>query len=217
MIICPNCGSLTHDDIHIYNKALRKQTFSLTPIVPTCKHCGADVKVSHICEGGNIIILNGTCGSGKSTVAEMLVKEGYMAIDGDCAAEADMYKSRNPFWNFASLAIEIACEIDILSLFTDKIVLSTVIVPGDMERYVQVLASRNMNYQFFHLRPDYQTAVDRCATRTCHETITEEYWIKRYYEMLVGFDDSVIVVDNTNMSPDETAAYVLGKFNYIKK
>lgn len=41
MITCPNCGSLTKDDIQVYNENLRKQNFRMLPVLPTCKRCSA--------------------------------------------------------------------------------------------------------------------------------------------------------------------------------
>ena len=67
-----------------------------------------------------------------------------------------------------------------------------------------------MKYRLFLLRPEYQTAVVRCQSRTCHASVTPEYWIRRSYEKL-DFDDRVNVVDNTNMTPEETAAHVLNE------
>ena len=78
MIVCPNCGELAKEQIHIFNSKLRKQNFAHTPILPTCKFCGAEVEITHRCNGGNIIVLNGTCGSGKSTIAELMQKGGFL-------------------------------------------------------------------------------------------------------------------------------------------
>ena len=71
MISCLNCGELTIDDIRIYMERLRKQRFDLLPIRPTCKRCGAEAAVTQRATGGQIIVLNGTCGSGKATIAEI--------------------------------------------------------------------------------------------------------------------------------------------------
>ena len=106
------------------------------------------------------------------------------------------------------MADEIASEIDILSMFGNNLVLSTVILPEDLDKYIGIFQSRNLKYRLFLFKPDYQTAVERCQSRTCHASVTPEYWIKYFYEML-NFDDRVIVVNNTNLSPEETAAHVL--------
>ena len=85
MIVCPNCGAIRKDDVRIYNDNLRKQNLSISPILPTCKLCDAEVVINHKCDGENVIVVNGTSGSGKSTIAEILLKKGFFAIDGDCA------------------------------------------------------------------------------------------------------------------------------------
>ena len=210
MIICPNCNELTKEEMEIYNESLRKQTFSLFPVLPTCKRCGAEITVTHQCYGGNIIVLNGTCGSGKSTIAEILAGKGFLPIDGDCVIQTVRHKTNKKQYEWNALIDEIACEIDILSLFGENIVLSHVIMPEDFEKYVKIFDARNLKYKFFLLKPIYQTAVERCQSRTCHTSVTPEQWIRHFYDLLV-FDDRVMVVDNTNLSPEETAEVILNK------
>jgi predicted ABC-type ATPase len=181
----------------------------MSPVLPTCVHCGKEVEITHKCSGGNIIVLNGTCGSGKSTIAEILLKKGFLAIDGDCVIQVVKHKKGTTHWDFHEIAAEIAIQIDILSMFGDSFVLSTVILPEDLEKYIETFQSRNLKYRLFLLKPEYQTAVERCQLRTCHASVTSEYWIRHFYEKL-SFDDRVIVVDNTNLTAEETAAYVLG-------
>jgi len=210
MITCPNCGKLLENDIQIYSQALRKQQFDHTPILPTCKKCIAVVEISYRCDGGNIIVLNGTCGSGKSTVAEVLAKKGFLAIDGDCVRQVVKHKSNKEQVHFQEQDVfdEIAHEIDILSMFGSNFVLAHVLMPEDMEKYIEIFNARNLKYHFFLLKPSYQTAVERCNTRTCHTSITPEYWIKHFYDALV-FDSSVKIVDNTSMTAKQTADYIL--------
>ena len=214
MITCPNCGSLTKDDILIYSENLRKQSFSMSPVLPTCKRCAAEVTITHKCGSGNIIVLNGTSGSGKSTIAEILSEKGFLAIDGDCAIQVVRYKKGIKQYEWEELINEIACEIDILSLLGENIVLSHVILPEDFDKYIAIFESRNLKYAFYLLKPEYETAVERCQTRTCHTSITPEYWIKHFYELL-KFEKGVTVVNNTNMSAEETADYIL-KLKLVK-
>ncbi|OGO35565.1 MAG: hypothetical protein A2147_04600 [Chloroflexi bacterium RBG_16_57_8] len=208
MITCPNCGELAKGDIAIYGENLRKQSFNMSPVLPTCVHCGKEVEITHECNGGNIIVLNGTCGSGKSTIAEILAEKGFLAIDGDCVIQSVKHKKGTRQVDFLEMADETASEIDILSMFGDSFVLSTVILPADLDKYIEIFQSRNLNYRLFLLRPEYQTAVERCQSRTCHASVTPEYWIRHFWEML-DFDDRVIVVDNTDLTPEETAAHIL--------
>jgi len=208
VITCSSCGELEINDITIYSESLRNQDFSMLPVLPTCIHCGEEVEITHKCNGGNIIVLNGTCGSGKSTIAELLADKGFLVVDGDCVIQSVKHKKGTKQVDFNEMADEIASEIDILSMFGDNFVLSTVILPEDFDRYIGVFQSRNLKYRLFLLKPEYQTALERCQSRTCHTSVTPEYWIKYFYEML-NFDDRVIVVDNTNLTPEETVAHIL--------
>jgi predicted ABC-type ATPase len=210
LITCPNCGELAKSDIAVYSESLRKQDFEMSPVLPTCIRCGKEVEITHKCSGGNMVVLNGTCGSGKSTIAEILLKKGFLAIDGDCAIQAAKHKKRTSQVDFNEIAEETASEIDILSMFGDDFVLSTVILPEDLDKYIEIFQSRSLEYRLFLLKPDYRTAVQRCQSRTCHGSVTPEYWIRHFYEKL-NFDDRVVVIDNTNLTPEETAAYVLRK------
>ena len=209
MITCPNCGEIPKSDIWVYSESLRKQDFDMSPVLPTCVRCGKEVEIAHKCNGGNIIVLSGTCGSGKSTIAEIFLGKGFLGIDGDCVIQTVKHKKRVEQVTFSEMADETAVEIDILSMFGDDFVLATVILPEDLDKYIEIFQSRNLEYRLFLLKPDYRTTVQRCQSRTCHGSVTPEYWIRHFYEKL-SFDDRVIVVDNTRLTPEETAAYVLG-------
>lgn len=208
MITCPNCGEITKEDVKLYDESLKKQNIGISPVYPTCKLCGAEAAISHTCNGGNIIVLNGTCGSGKTTVAELLADKGFLAINGDCAIQTLRCKKGTKQYEWSELIDEIACEIDILSLFSENIVLSHVVLPEDFEKFIKMFKARHLQYKFILLKPDYQTAVERCQTRTCHETVTPEQWIKHFYDILL-FDDRFDIVDNTNMTAQETAEHIL--------
>jgi len=212
MIKCPNCGKITKDNVKIYDDSLRKQNIGISPILPTCKLCGFEVVISHICDGGNLIVLNGTCGSGKTTIAEVFIDKGWLAIDGDCAIQSLRHKKGTKQYEWKELINEIACEIDILSLFCKNIVLSHIILPEDYKKFIELFKSRNIKYNLILLKPEYQTAVERCRLRTCHTTITPEKWIKHFYDILV-FDDRFDIVDNSDMSVQDTAETIL---NYIE-
>lgn len=212
MIKCPNCGEITKDNVKIYDDSLRKQNIGISPILPTCKLCGFEVVISHICDGGNLIVLNGTCGSGKTTIAEVFIDKGWLAIDGDCAIQSLRHKKGTKQYEWKELINEIACEIDILSLFCKNIVLSHIILPEDYKKFIELFKSRNIKYNLILLKPEYQTAVERCRLRTCHTTITPEKWIKHFYDILV-FDDRFDIVDNSDMSAQDTAETIL---NYIE-
>lgn len=208
MIHCPNCGEINKTDMQIYNENLRSQNILITPILPTCNFCGNEVTISHTCQGGNIIVLNGTCGSGKTSIAEQLQNDAFLAIDGDCVIQTVRYKKGTKQYECSELLAEIAYEIDVLSLFSKNIVLAHIILPDDMKKYKQLFISRNLKYKFVLLKPEYQAAVERCQTRTCHQSITPELWIKHFYDLLV-FDDAYYVLNNTNTTIVDCAKNIL--------
>jgi len=208
VIICPNCGDIAKENVKIYDDSLKKQNIGILPVNPTCKLCGAEIVISHTVKDNNIIVLNGTCGSGKTTVAERLADKGWLAIDGDCAIQSLRYKTGQKKYEWNELIDEIAHEIDILSLFGKNIVLSHVVLPEDFEKYKKMFDTQNLKYKFVLLKPEYHTVVERCQTRTCHETVTPEQWIKHFYDVLV-FDERFETLDNTNMTAEETAEHIL--------
>ncbi|MCL1787065.1 MAG: AAA family ATPase [Defluviitaleaceae bacterium] len=214
--ICPTCGVIPLADVAIYNQALRKQTFALSPILPTCNTCGGEVTVKGNPQGAKILLLNGTCGSGKSATAEELVKShGYLAIDGDCAWQSALYKlglSKQAL-NFDSQEIfdEISAEIDILSAIGRKIVLTHVILPKDIDKYQRLFESKGMDYRMVLLKPNYETAVKRTQTRTCFGSVTPEEWVRYFYDRLV-FDD-MEVFDNSDLDVAQSAAAILQQVN----
>lgn len=177
MIRCPNCGEIAKEQVELYDASLRRQNFAHTPIYPTCRSCHAPLQLSHRCSGGEIIVLTGTCGSGKSTVAELLARRGFWAIDGDCALQAARHRQGGEKLDYRQITDEVARELDWLSMYTDRFVLATVIHPEDLLQYKALLEARRLRYRLYLLRPEYAAALQRCQTRTCHKSVTPEYWI----------------------------------------
>lgn len=211
MIRCPQCGEIAKEQVELYDVSLRRQNFSHTPIYPTCRSCHAPVQLSHRCGGGEAIVLTGTCGSGKSTVAELLAQQGFWAIDGDCALQAAKHRRDGIKLDYRQIADEIAEELDWLSLYTGKFVVATVIHPEDLPQYKALLEARRLKYRFYLLKPGYAAALERCQTRTCHKSVTPEYWIDYFYRLL-DYGADVNAVDSTSMTAEATAAYILNSF-----
>ena len=117
---CPKCGSIHKEYVKLHNTNLRNQSFSISPILPTCSLCGSEITLN-ICNiyNGNckVIVLTGTCASGKSATAEMLMQQyGFEAIDGDCVMQVVKHKLgvNKIEYNESPMYGEIAQEIDIL-------------------------------------------------------------------------------------------------------
>ena len=209
-ITCPVCGAISLDCVTIYNESLRKQTFDLSPILPTCNACGSEAEVVGETQGVKILLLNGTCGSGKSSTAEELVKHhGYLAIDGDCAWQVVKHKLGVSQLDVDSSELfeEICIEIDILSAIGNKIVLTNVILSGGIEKYKDIFESKGMDYRIILLKPRYEVAVERTQSRTCLGSITPEKWVRYFYDRQ-NFDD-VDTFDNSDLTVEASAAAIL--------
>jgi len=159
-----------------------------------------------------VLLLNGTCGSGKSSIAEELAKShGFLAIDGDCVRQVQKHK-RGPDYewvnNSPEMIDEIGTEIDILAAIGDKIVISTVVEPDDLQKYISLFVSKGMDYRIILLKPNYETALKRTQTRTCFGSVTPEYWVKYFYDKLEF--DGIEAFDNSDLTVEQSAAAVLG-------
>lgn len=209
MITCPKCGEVSKENIFIFNEKIKKQNIKIIPILPTCKICNSEVSVSCVCDGINLIVLNGTCGSGKTTIAERLMEKGWLAIDGDCAIQSLRHKKGTKDYEWNELIDEILSEIDIASLFGNNVVISHILLEEDYSKYIDFFRSRNIKYRLFLFKPDYELVVQRCQARTCHTSITPEKWIKHFYDKLDFFDERHVVIDNSVISENQTIERIL--------
>lgn len=216
---CPKCGYIHNGNVKIYNEDLRKQSFKIYPILPTCLICGSEITLnsgsidSSHCK---IIVLTGTCGSGKSSTAEILMqKYGFGAIDGDCVMQVVKYKLgvNKIEYNEPPIYKEIENEIDILLGLKRDIIISNIVTPQDVQVYRQIFKQRKLNYKIFLLQPQYTFAIARTKTRTCHKSITPKEWVKYFYDKLKGFENQnnkdVVIFDNSYYSVEESVDKIL--------
>ena len=216
-VTCSVCGDVQLDSVTIYNESLRKQTFEISPILPTCNICGSEVEVLGDTRGVKVLLLNGTCGSGKSSTAKELVRtHGFLALDADCVAQVLKHKLGVQKYNVEvdspEFLEEIAKEIDILSAVGRKIVVSTVLMPEGLQKYKEIFESRGIDYRYILLKPNYETAVARTQTRTCFGSVTPEEWVKYFYDRLV-FDDAY-TFDNSSLTVAQSAIAILQKVGF---
>jgi len=213
-VACPICGVVPLVDITIYNIALRKQAFSLSPILPTCNICGSEVQVKGSTGGMKVLLLNGTCGAGKSTTAEELVQNyGYHAIDIDCVMQVLLYKlGYRPPNNAQEMLDEVSMQMDILAAVTREIVISAVIEPVDLQRYIDIFEAGDVDYRIVLLKPSYDVAVYRTQTCICHTSITPEEWVRYFYDRQIF--EAMETIDNSDMTVQETTQLILQRFGW---
>lgn len=208
-IRCPACGLLDLSLVQVYQESLRRQTFRLLPVLPTCRQCGQAVAVTFARqEGLRALLLNGTCGSGKSSVAEALMElHGFAAIDGDCAMQVVRHKQGVRKVHEEALFAEILLEARLFMSLGQDVVIAHVVMPADLPRYREALAALGYRVTVVMLRPSLETALARCQTRTCHTSVTPPYWVQHFHEALRtdGAAAGVHVHDNAGETVRETA------------
>lgn len=220
---CPKCGQIHKENVKIYNENLRKQSFKVSPILPTCLVCGSEITLNNNSIYGNgcrVIVLTGTCGSGKSSTAEFLMQEyGFDVIDGDCVMQVVKYKLgvNKIEYNEPSMYREIENQIDILLSLKKDIVISNIVTVEDIQIYRKIFKQRTLKYKVFLLQPQYASAITRTKTRTCHKSITPEEWVKYFYDELSVFksqsNEDVIIFDNSDYTVEESVAKILEEYS----
>jgi gluconate kinase len=220
---CLNCGVISQEKIILFNENLKKHRIGILPILPTCQFCGSEIifnKNQFNNKHQKIIALTGTCASGKTTTAEMLIsKHGFYGIDGDSVMNIVKHKLGITKFEFNGIEMfaEIVNHIDILLSFQKDIVLSHVILPSDIPKYQEIFKSRNLNYKFFLLQPNYASALSRSKTRTCFSGITPEEWVRFFYDELRVLEQlensDVVVFDNSEYSVEESVDRIFKIFN----
>jgi shikimate kinase len=115
----------------------------------------------------NLIILNGTCGAGKTTVAKLLAKElqgTHIEVDDilkcikERAGKAPLYNSSEVYREIAKAVREARCGC---------LVLSSVFFKDDLDRLKLSLVGLDVDLLHVILDLDLETAIARTQERTC--------------------------------------------------
>ena len=168
----------------------------------------------------NIIILNGTCGSGKSTVTQYLV-ENYSFYSFSCDNIIKQEKAKTGIsyeYNSESIYSKYS---DLLSTNLDKeyLIIDSIFIDNDLSRFLLYVPKSITNIFHIVLYPQYEIAYMHTQERTCFIHKTEEYWVKYFHKHiseLINVDKNVHIIDNSYISIQETANIVLDHINYKK-
>jgi len=217
---CNNCGLV--NDVQLYNSNLKKPGFKLGPILPVCNNCGETVILSKDIKKYNkrILILTGPCGSGKTSIAEYLYQnKEFNIVDLDSIIDLvqNKYKIKGVDYNSKEAINELVESINILLHYNNDIAVSYIIDPDKIEMYKNIFHNFGLSYKIIFLYSNYLTILKRTKTRTCFNSITPEKWVKHFYDKMIPLKDIVTenyeIIDNTNLSLEETVNAVLNTFN----
>ncbi len=156
-----------------------------------------------------LIILNGTCGSGKSSVGKRLAdKFDYYHIDADVIIkELNEKTAKRIEYNSDEIYSVFLDQIDKYLSAKRNIVLSCVFTYEDYARFSGILAEKDIDFLFIILFPEPDTAIQRTKTKTCFNSITPEYWVRYFHDKMKAFsrkNEDFFIIDNTDQSIDDT-------------
>ena len=166
-----------------------------------------------------MMILTGTCASGKTTTAEVLMSRyGFVALDSDCVRRVIEHKTglAKVEYNGPEMFEEILNTIDILLTLQKDIALSHVILPNELDQYHDMFEERELPYMMFVLQPNHETAVARSQTRTCWPNITPEKWVRYFHDEFSQSSEqlreTVVMYDNSHLTAEESADEIVQIF-----
>jgi predicted ABC-type ATPase len=214
--LCNNCGYVYNINLYGYDISKIKNNLGIKHIFPICCKCNSSVKL--IYQNNNIyeiLILNGTGGSGKTTVSKHMYSENdCFIIDGDIVLE--MVREKTPegiVYNSNEVYNEFIDEILIGIAFNKKVILNHIFSKEDYQRFYKKLQEKNVKPIMVILRPDIEIAINRAQGRTTYiknrKTPTQRSTIEKFYQMMMKYDkDEYLVIDNSNLSIKETVEYI---------
>jgi predicted kinase len=157
----------------------------------------------------NLIILNGTCGSGKSTIANEL--KDYFVINGDdIIREIKEKEGKAPEYNSDIVFFEYQRRMNIGFKQKRKIVINAVFDEFDINKLIKQNSDADIKH--IVLLPRLDVAIKRTELRTCFTSITPKYWVEYFHqkmEMLCKANMDIDIIDNSELSIEETKQRVI--------
>jgi broad-specificity NMP kinase len=163
----------------------------------------------------NIILLNGTCGSGKSTIAALLSKiPNFQCINGDeVISYLNHHIGKKPEYNDDSIYYEYKKLIHKNLNKSTTFVLNSIFCISDYYRLLPYINIFDKNPLHIILHPNLSIAIERTKNRTCFNTITPEYWVEYFYNQIETLVENkeinYHVIDNSYLSIEETNQEVI--------
>jgi len=215
---CDICGFITDNDIILeFDEYLDNY---ISSVLIKCRYCKNVVEYvepksnvhRYYKRESKAIVLNGICGSGKTSIAYLISKiHKYIQVDGDwllhCYRNIKHYKvnveSINPYLLNLSLG---------LVHLGHNVVISHLIMPCKIKHVCEIFSKRKISCNLVILMPDYEELIRRNTIRECWKNKTDVYWIDMLYK---EFKDCKEIYryyhDNTYESKSETVNKIMEK------
>jgi hypothetical protein len=154
-----------------------------------------------------VLIVNGTCASGKSTISYLLSEHhGFIQVDGDWILHRA--KQENPKAHSDEIHASLAMLAASLANLDQPVALAHIIPPEYLDTYERILGGRGIETRIVVLMPRRPTLLARNETRKCWPKTTPEYWVNKFYDefLAASRDLERCFCDNTDEIESETAS-----------
>ena len=220
MLTCSNCGNINALDVILVDDRIPEMRNGDKIISPRCCFCNERLIPDNTWISKDrqqkVIIITGLCGSGKSSIGQMLEeKTGYIHIDGDAVSKRVNWDIKKGYLKERSgyrVFDELLETIQVLLQQGHSVIGSYVFSEEEMIKYKVKFDELGVNNYFFVLKTDKDICIQRDKTRDCW-TAGEEFVMKWYDEQreLIK-SDKWTIVDNSVDSLSDTVQKILRAF-----
>lgn len=168
-----------------------------------------------------VLVLSGTCGSGKSTIAQLLADEhGWTRLSEDLVWRRRFHKNRGVFGSAEhrrkrrAVRRELLTDVRMAAEEADVVVDATVheADPSSLAEYAALLAAAGLPWQLRVLHPRLEVAIERDAMRPgwhAGAARVEDLWRKFSGRLF----DPRLFIDSSGDEPRETTRRVLSSLS----
>ena len=208
---CPRCGPLSIDRLGLYRPGMfNANSMRLDPHCISCGGCASyQRRPDQLASRGSVLVINGTCASGKSTISHLLAqKHGFVQIDGDWI----LHKARqdNPKVHSDELHEELAMLAATLADLGQPIAIAHIIPPEHVSVYHRIFSDLEIDFEVVILMPRVPALLSRNETRKCWPKTTPEYWVMKFHNEFEAASGDLArhFHDNTDETELETATHL---------
>jgi hypothetical protein len=180
---------------------------------PHCATCGETVGHQRSpdqaapASRGHVLVINGTCASGKSTISYLLSEHhGFIQVDGDWILHRT--RQQNPKAHADEIHEDLARLAADLVDTGRSVALAHIIPPEHLGVYRLIFAELGIRYGIVILMPRVPVLLSRNETRKCWPKTTPEYWVMKFHDEFQAASEDLArhFHDNTDETELETAA-----------
>ncbi|MHB9032978.1 MAG: AAA family ATPase [Anaerolineae bacterium] len=205
---CPACGPLAQSDLQLYQPELFN-AHSLR-FGPWCTRCGARALPlpDPPPPRAPLLLVSGSCASGKSTVSYLLAREhGFVQIDGDWVWIRRKGETGRKL-DYTEVDPEMLAAASGLLAMGRPVVIAQLILPGRLPFFAAYCAAHGITWRMAVLLPRDEVLLERNRTRVCWPKPTPAYYVEKFQADLRSGPPAFTrwLDDNSAETPGETAA-----------